>query len=175
MATIALARRAPSTRPCGSFASDDTRAATNSIAEDLHGAIGHDDRVLIVTEREVHADELARPEQVRVVAELRRSDDGADASAVAVDTGVDTLLEELYVKAISAGVAAGRRLQPQVRAAISRLANGLMDANPDLRTQLEDDPDVGRDLYRELLTVLDGLQPPDSGGFWAYDGQRLPW
>ncbi|WP_166462082.1 Eco57I restriction-modification methylase domain-containing protein [Mycobacterium paragordonae] len=82
------------------------------------------------------------------------SDDGADASAVAVDTGVDTLLEELYVKAISAGVAAGRRLQPQVRAAISRLANGLMDANPDLRTQLEDDPDVGRDLYRELLTVL---------------------
>ena len=28
---------------------------------------------------------------------------------------------------------------------------------------------------RELLTVLDGLQPPDSGGFWACDGQRLPW
>ena len=28
-----LARRAPSTRPCGSFASDDTRAATKSIAE----------------------------------------------------------------------------------------------------------------------------------------------
>ena len=33
LATIALARRAPSTRPCGSLASDDTRAATKSIAE----------------------------------------------------------------------------------------------------------------------------------------------
>src|SRR5574344_2061160 len=32
-ATIALARRAPSTRPCGNFANDDTRAATNNIAE----------------------------------------------------------------------------------------------------------------------------------------------
>ena len=32
-----------------------------------------------------------------------------------------------------------------------------------------------QDAARELLTVLDGLQPPDSGGFWAYDGQRLPW
>ena len=33
LATIALARRAPSTRPWGSLASDDTRAATKSIAE----------------------------------------------------------------------------------------------------------------------------------------------
>lgn len=32
-----------------------------------------------------------------------------------------------------------------------------------------------QDAARELLTVLDGLQPQDSGGFWAYDGQRLPW
>lgn len=28
---------------------------------------------------------------------------------------------------------------------------------------------------QDLLAVLDGLQPPDSGGFWAYDGQHLPW
>ncbi len=28
---------------------------------------------------------------------------------------------------------------------------------------------------RDLLAVLDTLQPADSGGFWAYDGQRLPW
>lgn len=28
---------------------------------------------------------------------------------------------------------------------------------------------------QDLLAVLDGLQPQDSGGFWAYDGQRLPW
>lgn len=27
----------------------------------------------------------------------------------------------------------------------------------------------------DLLTVLDKLQPEDSGGFWAYDGQQLPW
>ena len=32
-----------------------------------------------------------------------------------------------------------------------------------------------QDAARELLTVLDGLQPQDSGSFWAYDGQRLPW
>ena len=81
-------------------------------------------------------------------------DDEGDAPGCAVETAVRTLLEELYAKAVSAGVAAGRRLQPQVRAAISRLANGLMDANPDLRAQLEKDPDIGRDLYRELLTVL---------------------
>lgn len=28
---------------------------------------------------------------------------------------------------------------------------------------------------QDLLAVLDRLQPQDSGGFWAYDGQRLPW
>jgi hypothetical protein len=27
----------------------------------------------------------------------------------------------------------------------------------------------------DALAVLDRLQPQDSGGFWAYDGQRLPW
>jgi len=27
----------------------------------------------------------------------------------------------------------------------------------------------------DLLAVLDGLQPEDSGSFWAYDGKRLPW
>ena len=31
------------------------------------------------------------------------------------------------------------------------------------------------DAARDLLAVLDGLRPEDSGGFWAYDGQRLPW
>lgn len=37
---------------------------------------------------------------------------------------------------------------------------------------------IGRaaaDAARELLALLDGLQPQDSGGFWAYDGQALPW
>ena len=32
-----------------------------------------------------------------------------------------------------------------------------------------------RDAARDLLAVLDGLQPQASGGFWAYDGQLLPW
>ena len=32
-----------------------------------------------------------------------------------------------------------------------------------------------RDAAHDLLAVIDGLQPQDSGGFWAYDGQRLPW
>ncbi len=27
----------------------------------------------------------------------------------------------------------------------------------------------------EMLDVLDGIDAADSGGFWAYDGQRLPW
>ena len=37
---------------------------------------------------------------------------------------------------------------------------------------------IGRpaqDAARDLLAVLDHLTPEDSGGFWAYDGQRLPW
>lgn len=37
---------------------------------------------------------------------------------------------------------------------------------------------IGRpaqDAAQDLLAVLDGLQPESSGGFWAYDGQRLPW
>ena len=27
----------------------------------------------------------------------------------------------------------------------------------------------------DLLAVLDGLSPETSGGFWAYDGNALPW
>jgi NAD(P)-dependent dehydrogenase (short-subunit alcohol dehydrogenase family) len=27
----------------------------------------------------------------------------------------------------------------------------------------------------DLLQVLDGLAAEDTGGFWSYDGQRLPW
>ena len=37
---------------------------------------------------------------------------------------------------------------------------------------------IGRpaaDAARDLLAVLDGLRAQDSGGLWAYDGQRLPW
>ena len=37
---------------------------------------------------------------------------------------------------------------------------------------------IGRpagDAARQLLAVLDGLPPDESGGFRAYDGQRLPW
>lgn len=64
------------------------------------------------------------------------------------------LLERLHARALSAGVAAGKRLQPQVRRAITALANGLIESNPSLRHRLNTHPDTGRDLYRELLTVL---------------------
>ncbi len=70
------------------------------------------------------------------------------------DTPPTTLLERLYDKALTAGVAAGKRLQPQVRRAVETLANGILDANPDLRAKIKAQPDLGRELYRELLTVL---------------------
>jgi hypothetical protein len=38
--------------------------------------------------------------------------------------------------------------------------------------QIGREPDVAA---AELLKVMDGLGPSDSGGFFAYDGQRLPW
>jgi NAD(P)-dependent dehydrogenase (short-subunit alcohol dehydrogenase family) len=28
---------------------------------------------------------------------------------------------------------------------------------------------------QQLLSVIDGLQPSDSGGFFAWDGSRIPW
>lgn len=48
-------------------------------------------------------------------------------------------------------------------------------------TQLSRRFAVGRDTFTpdhaaaQLLTVLDGLQPSDSGGFFAYDGTEIPW
>lgn len=90
----------------------------------------------------------------------RESEDTEDADdeSTADDGGIgvvaSALLERLHAKALTAGVAAGRRLQPQVRQAIGLLANGLLEANPQLRLRLTADPDLGRELYRELLTVL---------------------
>ena len=78
----------------------------------------------------------------------------ANEEVVLAEDQPDSLLERLYGTAVSAGVAAGRRLQPQVRTAIGLLANGLMEANPELRNRLLENPDVGRELFRELLTVL---------------------
>ncbi|NJP96395.1 hypothetical protein HCN51_44370 [Nonomuraea sp. FMUSA5-5] len=82
------------------------------------------------------------------------SDEESGGTGPVADDPPDTLLERLHAKALSAGVAAGKRVQPQVRAAISVLANGFLDANHGLRHRMEADPDTGRDLYRELLTVL---------------------
>ena len=65
-----------------------------------------------------------------------------------------TLLEKVYEQALNAGVAAGKRLQPQVRFAIEALANGMLEATPDLRNTLVEDPAKGRDFHREMLTVL---------------------
>jgi hypothetical protein len=63
-------------------------------------------------------------------------------------------LERLYELSVSAGVAAGKRLQPQVRRAIEELANGVLDANPEVRRRMLAESTFGRELYRELLTVL---------------------
>lgn len=83
------------------------------------------------------------------------ADDGDDSAASDTAGGPDsTLLERLHTKALTAGVAAGKRLQPQVRQAISLLANGLLEGTPGLRDRMTSNPDMGRDLYRELLTVL---------------------
>lgn len=65
-----------------------------------------------------------------------------------------TLLEKVYEHALTAGVAAGKRLQPQVRFAIETLANGMLEATPNLRQALLDDPAMGREFHREMLTVL---------------------
>ena len=38
--------------------------------------------------------------------------------------------------------------------------------------------EIGRppaEAATQLLTVLDGLAPEQTGEFWAYNGQRLPW
>jgi N-6 DNA Methylase len=63
-------------------------------------------------------------------------------------------LERLYELSVSAGVAAGKRLQPQVRRAIEELANGVLEANPEVRQRMLAEAVFGRELYRELLTVL---------------------
>ncbi|MNU09379.1 C factor cell-cell signaling protein [compost metagenome] len=31
------------------------------------------------------------------------------------------------------------------------------------------------DSVRRLLAVLDALEPAQTGGFYAYDGQTIPW
>jgi hypothetical protein len=31
------------------------------------------------------------------------------------------------------------------------------------------------DAATDLLRVLDGLRPEDTGSFYAYSGERLPW
>lgn len=85
------------------------------------------------------------------------TDDGDQDTSASADAPVgqdSTLLERLHAKALTAGVAAGKRLQPQVRQAITLLANGLLKGTPGLRNHVTANPDMGRDLYRELLTVL---------------------
>lgn len=73
---------------------------------------------------------------------------------VTAASGPASLLERLYNLSVSAGVAAGKRLQPQVRRAIEELANGVLEANPELRERMLAEATFGRELYRELLLVL---------------------
>lgn len=80
--------------------------------------------------------------------------DVEDDSDAVLDDEPKSLLEALYEKSLSAGVAAGKRLQPQVRHAVEALANGLLDSNADVRRRIRDEATFGRELYREVLTVL---------------------
>ena len=73
---------------------------------------------------------------------------------LALEPVTTTRLERLYERSVSTGVAAGRRFQPQVRHAIEELANGLLEAEPELRARLAAEAGFGRELYRELLNVL---------------------
>jgi hypothetical protein len=60
-------------------------------------------------------------------------------------------LETLFESSQAEGIQIGRQLQPQVRAAIEALAEGLF--SPQLR-QMLDDPKAARALYHELLLVI---------------------
>ena len=65
------------------------------------------------------------------------------------------------------------RTHPQ--AVLAALHPGTVDSAlsaPFRGTQIGRPPAVAA---KDLLAVLDSLQPQNSGGFWAYDGQRLPW
>ena len=83
-----------------------------------------------------------------------RPDLHADRSSGIQSPHDQSLIELLHHRSVSAGVAAGKRLQPQVRRAIEHLANGALAANPDLRQRVLEEAGFGRELYRELLTVL---------------------
>ncbi|NBB84822.1 MAG: restriction endonuclease, partial [Bacteroidetes bacterium] len=61
-------------------------------------------------------------------------------------------LELFYKTALSTGVKVGEDLRAQVREAIERLGNGLLD--PTLLDELADDPDASLAYYREVLRVV---------------------
>lgn len=98
-----------------------------------------------------------RPMLSTVNGDLVESEEDADeavAVVVAEAAPPSMLLEKAYEENLNAGVAAGKRLQPQVRDGMQTLANGLLEATPGLRQRLIDNPDEGREFYREILTVL---------------------
>jgi hypothetical protein len=66
------------------------------------------------------------------------------------DDGVDPL-ERIYERSLDAGVAIGRKLQPQVKRALEMIANGV--ASPALVEQLTE-PTRAREFHRELLVFL---------------------
>lgn len=66
------------------------------------------------------------------------------------DDGLEPL-ERIYQRSLDAGVAIGRKLQPQVKRALETIANGV--ATPELIGQLAD-PTRARDFHRELLVLL---------------------
>lgn len=83
------------------------------------------------------------------------SDDESDDDTTSLGSeDPQPLLEVLYDRSLTAGVAAGKRLQPQVRQAVEAIANGVLESSPELRHHVREDSAFGRVLYREILTVL---------------------
>jgi hypothetical protein len=80
-----------------------------------------------------------------------------EETVVAPADRMDTLLlERLHQRSLSIGVAAGRRLQPQVRLAIEELAGGILEANHEPAKLIRSDSRArfGQALYRQLLVWL---------------------
>ncbi|MCL1599030.1 MAG: hypothetical protein M3094_07590, partial [Actinomycetia bacterium] len=74
--------------------------------------------------------------------------------AAETDVDADSRLEQLYLDSLSEGIKVGDALQPQVRKALVTLLNGFLAGDTGLRRRLDEEPEFGRQLYGELLTVL---------------------
>ena len=115
-------------------------------------------------------EDIAAPEEQAEVAALREADHRV--RYVALDDASNTIGPALVLAHFAPLLAKGER---SLLAVLAALHPGTVDSALSAPFR---GAQIGRpapDAARDLLAVLDTLQPADSGGFWAYDGQRLPW